>query len=103
MQFIVTGYDGDDAGALDRRTAVREAHLKGATEMKAAGQLLFGTAILNDADKMIGSVMVVEYADRAALDAWLKVEPYVTGDVWRKIEVAPCRVAPMFQAAKAGL
>ena len=42
--------------------------------------------------------MVVDFADRAELDQWLKVEPYVTGDVWRKIEVAPCRVAPMFMA-----
>jgi len=98
VQFIVTGYDGSDAGALERRTAVRDAHLVGATAMKEAGQLLFGTAILDDDDKMIGSIMVVEYPDRAAVDAWLKVEPYVKGDVWRKIEIAPCRVAPMFQA-----
>jgi len=97
VQFIVTGHDGTDAAALERRTAVREAHLVGATAMKEAGQLLFGTAILNDEDKMIGSIMVVEFPDRAALDAWLKVEPYVTGDVWRKIDVVPCRVAPMFQ------
>jgi uncharacterized protein YciI len=101
MQFIVTGYDGADEGALGRRTAVRDAHLQGVTAMKAAGQVIFGTAILDDSDKMIGSVMVVEFADRAALDAWLKVEPYMTGDVWRKVEIAPCRVAPMFQPAKA--
>ena len=98
MQFIVTGLDGDDEGALARRTAVREAHLAGVVELKKSGKILFGTAILDDNEKMIGSVMVVDFADRAALDQWLKVEPYVTGDVWRKIEVAPCRVAPMFMA-----
>ncbi|CAN5342669.1 YciI family protein [soil metagenome] len=98
MQFIVTGLDGADEGALTRRTAVREAHLAGVVEMKKAGKILFGTAILDDNEKMIGSVMVVEFADRAELDQWLKVEPYVCGDVWRKIEVAPCRVAPMFIA-----
>ncbi|MFA6208889.1 MAG: YciI family protein [Candidatus Obscuribacterales bacterium] len=98
MQFIVTGLDGDDADALARRTAVREAHLEGVVELKKAGKILFGTAILDDSEKMIGSVMVVDFADRAELDLWLKAEPYVTGDVWRKIEVAPCRVAPMFMA-----
>lgn len=98
MQFIVTGLDDDDAGALERRTAVREAHLEGVVELKKAGKILFGTAILDDSEKMIGSVMVVDFADRAELDLWLKAEPYVTGDVWRKIEVAPCRVAPMFMA-----
>ena len=98
MQFIVTGLDGDDDGALTRRTAVRDAHLAGVVELKQSGKILFGTAILDDNEKMIGSVMVVDFSDRAELDQWLKVEPYVTGDVWRKIEVAPCRVAPMFMA-----
>ncbi|MDQ5937700.1 MAG: uncharacterized protein QG574_5059 [Cyanobacteriota bacterium erpe_2018_sw_21hr_WHONDRS-SW48-000092_B_bin.40] len=98
MQFIVTGLDGDDDGALARRTAVRDAHLAGVVELKQSGKILFGTAILDDNEKMIGSVMVVDFANRADLDQWLKVEPYVTGDVWRKIEVAPCRVAPMFMA-----
>ncbi len=32
---------------------------------------------------MTGSAVVVEFPDRAALDAWLAADPYVTGDVWR--------------------
>lgn len=28
MQFVVIGRDGTDAGALERRTAAREAHLQ---------------------------------------------------------------------------
>ena len=33
MQFIVIAYDGTDEGALERRLAVRDAHLKSAKEI----------------------------------------------------------------------
>ncbi|MCU0554796.1 MAG: hypothetical protein MUF17_08555 [Syntrophales bacterium] len=39
---------------------------------------------------------VVDFPTRADVDAWLKTEPYVTGGVWKKIEVLPARVPPMF-------
>ena len=40
---------------------------------------------------MTGAVLIVEFESRPALDAWLASEPYVTGDVWRRIEVHPFR------------
>jgi uncharacterized protein YciI len=44
---------------------------------------------------MVGSSCIVEFPDRAAVDAWLATDPYVTGDVWRKIEVRPFRCAQL--------
>ena len=96
MQFLVIAYDGKDEKAMDRRMAVRAAHLAGVEKMKAEGKALYGVAILDTQEKMIGSVMVVEFPSRADLDSWLKVEPYVTGNVWQKIEILPCRVPPLF-------
>ena len=93
MQFLVIAYDGTDADAPARRQAVRAAHLAGAEAMKTAGEMPVGGAILDDDGAMIGSACVVEVADRAALDAWLARDPYVTGDVWRRIEVHPFRRA----------
>lgn len=100
MQFVVTGYDGDDAQALERRLHRRDEHLKVAEKMKNSGTLLFATAILDDNEKMIGSILVTDFPSREALDEWLKVEPYVTGGVWVRTEVSRCRVAPMFQPNK---
>jgi uncharacterized protein YciI len=97
MQFVVTGHDGSDQEAVARRLAKREEHLKAADKMKQAGILKFATALLDDDGKMIGSILVVDYPKREDLDAWLKVEPYILGDVWRSVDVRPCRVAPMFQ------
>lgn len=94
MQFIVTGYDGNDEKALDRRLAAREQHLKLATEMFEKGNLLYATALLNEEGKMIGSTMICEFSSREDLDKWLEKEPYVLGKVWENIEIKNCQVAP---------
>lgn len=96
MQFLVLGYDGTDEHALERRLAVREAHIKLGDQLVAQGNLLFGVALLDEAGKMIGSALIAEYPSRQDLDAWLAVEPYITGDVWRTVKVHPCRVGPSF-------
>ena len=93
MQFVVIAYDGTDAGARDRRLAARPAHLENARRMKDEGVLLTGGAILDDQGAMIGSVLVVDFPSRPGLDAWLASDLYVTGDVWRKVEARPFRVA----------
>jgi len=96
MQYIVTGLDGRDQDAAQRRLDARQAHLASAEAMKANGSLLFASAILSEQEAMIGSIMIVDFADRAALDAWLDYEPYIKGKVWQEVKVEPCRVAPMF-------
>ncbi|MCC7260840.1 MAG: hypothetical protein IT567_07385 [Alphaproteobacteria bacterium] len=96
MQFIIQAYDGTDSGATERRMAYRDAHLKLIASLKESGNALMGAAILDDAGTMIGSTLIMEYPSRAALDAWLAEEPYVTGKVWQTITVTPCRVAAHF-------
>lgn len=96
MQFIVIGHDGKDEGALERRMAAREAHLKVCADSVASGNQLIGAAMMDEAGRMNGSVMVMDFPDRAALDAWLAREPYVSGKVWDKIEVIPCKVPDTF-------
>jgi uncharacterized protein YciI len=93
MQFVVTAYDGTDSEAPSRRAAARPAHLEHAAELEATGQIIAGGAILNDAGEMIGSTLYMEFASREELDAWIAVDPYVTGDVWQKITIQPIRLA----------
>lgn len=92
-QFLVTAFDGTDSEASARRMAVRQAHLEGVRPMVESGQMVVGGAILDEAGTMIGSATIVDFPDRAALDAWLARDPYVTGGVWQRIEVRPFRVA----------
>jgi uncharacterized protein YciI len=100
MQFLVIGYDGKDDQALNRRLVVREAHIVLGNKMRDAGKMLYGAAILDDAEKMIGSILICDFDSRQELDDWLKIEPYVTGNVWQNIEVKPCKVGPSFVRVK---
>lgn len=93
MHFLITAHDGKDAGAPARRQAAREAHLEGAKKMKESGAMLFGAALLDDDGNMVGSAMLVDLPDRAAVDAWLARDPYTTGGVWQEVSVVPCRVS----------
>lgn len=95
MQFIVIAYDGTDEGALERRLTAREAHLKSAKQMFDTGKWLYAAGILDDNGKMIGSMIVCEFDSRDELEQqWLEEEPYVTGNVWKKIDINRAQVAP---------
>ena len=91
MQFMIRAYDGPNM--LDRRLAVRPRHLEG---MKRLGrQIICAGGILDNEGKMKGSVLVLEFESRAALDDYLAVEPYVTEGVWDKVEVEIMNVVIM--------
>ena len=96
MQFLITAYDGKDDGAALRRANARPAHLECVRKFKALGRHLYGGAILDEHGNMTGSMMVVDFPTRQALDEWLSIDPYVTGNVWQEIEVRPFRVAETF-------
>ena len=83
MQFIVKAYDGE--GMLEKRMAARPMHPEG---MRALGkQIICAGGLLDEEGRMKGSALIMEFEDRAALDACLSAEPYVTEGVWGKIEV----------------
>jgi hypothetical protein len=93
MQFLLVAFDGTDPGALERRMNVRPEHLEKIATLKKRGEFLLGGAILDDDEKMIGSMIIYEFPDRAALDKSLENEPYIVNGVWRKIEIRPYRLA----------
>lgn len=83
MQFLVKAYDGPNM--LDKRMAVRPAHLKGMNQL--GKQILFAGGLLDEAGGMKGSALVMDFPDRAALDAYIQNEPYVVAGVWEKIDI----------------
>lgn len=93
MQFILTGYDAKDEGALDRRMVVREDHLINVKRLKKSGNFIWGGAILSDTETMIGSVIIYEYSTREELDKMLGSEPYILGKVWEKVTIENFKLA----------
>ncbi len=93
MEYLVTAYDGKDAGAKERRLNARQAHLDNARLMKENGSFISGGAILDENGEMIGSTLHVEFESKELLDNWIKTDPYVTGNVWVDIDILPIKLA----------
>ncbi|WP_183562799.1 YciI family protein [Mucilaginibacter sp. SP1R1] len=92
-QYLVTGYDYIDAGALQRRMGVRPHHLDGAKALLQNGNYVVGGAILNDEGNMVGSVTVLQFESEEELEAWKQNEPYITQKIWESVDVKPFKVA----------
>ena len=88
MQFIITAHDGENV--MDKRMAVRPRHLEGMA--KLGEHIVCAGGLLDDEGKMKGSVLILDLEDRAALDDYLKNEPYVVEHVWEKIEIETVNV-----------
>lgn len=92
-QYLVTGYDYTDEGALQRRMDVRPHHLDNLKALKESGNFIIGGAVLNDEGNMIGSVMIMQFETEEELEAWKKSDPYVTQKIWESVDIKPYKVA----------
>lgn len=92
-KYLIYALDGTDEQALSRRMAAREEHLRMVGELREAGNFIMGGAMLDDEGKMIGSTLLMEFASRQELDAWLEKEPYLLQNVWVDVKVHPFLMA----------
>ena len=83
MQYIVRAYDGENM--LEKRMEVRPRHLDNMSKIN--GKVLFAGGLLDDAGKMKGSVLILDFDDPALIDDYLASEPYIQEKVWEKVEV----------------
>ncbi len=88
MQFVIRALDG--AGRLEKRMEVRPRHLENMAKIN--GKVICAGGLLDEEGKMKGSVMVMEFADRQALDAYLQSEPYIAEKVWETVEIETMNV-----------
>lgn len=87
MLFVVTCQDRP--GLIETRIDNREAHLAWAkadgSPIKMAGPLL------DEAGGPVGSLLVVEAEDAAALEAFLREDPYAQAELFAHVTYAPFR------------
>ena len=95
MQFMVLGWDGTDEAAAARRDTARPVHLARMAELRESGQLILGTALLDD-DRIVGSLLILEAKSRAQVDDYLASEPLNTTSVWERLVVQQCRVGDAY-------
>ena len=97
MLFVLIANDEQDAGAAQRRIDARADHLAHIADAKAKGQVLLGGPLSDDAGKTTGSMLVVNFADRASVQSWMETDPYVAAKVWGDVSIRAFAVAPSFQ------
>jgi uncharacterized protein YciI len=96
MKFLVIAQDGNDSEAKDRRLAARQQHLKLAKEMYEKGEAIIGGAILDDEGNMVGSCRILDFDSKFELEEWLRVEPYIVGKVWDRVQVHPFKISEIY-------
>jgi uncharacterized protein YciI len=89
MLFVLTAFDRP--GALELRMKVRPAHL--AYLEDRITQIRVGGPLLNENDQPIGSLLIIEAADRAAAEGFASGDPYAREGVFEKVEIRPWRAA----------
>lgn len=93
MWYVIEGTDV--AGSLPQRLQARPAHLARLTVLKDAGRLLLAGPFpaIDAADPgeagFSGSLIVAEFDDLAAAQAWAAADPYVDAGVYARVEVRP--------------
>ncbi len=85
--FVV--YCKDKPGALDTRMATRPTHLD---YLNAAGLVKAAGPLLDDAGSPIGSLLIVEAEDRAAVQTFLDNDPYTLAGIFESAEIQAWRV-----------
>ena len=85
MHFLITAHDYPNS--LDRRMAVRPAHLANLETIK--GHIVLAGGILDEEGKPVGSSLVLEFDTKEEVEHYLEIEPYVTEGVWSTIRVEP--------------
>ena len=84
QQFVVTAYDGPEADA--RRKAVAEAHHKFQASVMDR-YVARGPMQHDDGSGLIGSMMIMEYPDRAACEDFWAKEPLNYGGVFEHVTI----------------
>jgi len=87
----------DTPNSLEKRMQARPAHLARLTALQAAGQLLlagpFPAIDSNDPGPagFSGSLIVAEFDNLHAAQAWADADPYMAAGVYNQVSVKPFR------------
>ena len=86
MHFVI--HCLDRPGALPTRLDHYESH-KAYLSSASVGIVISGPLLADDGETMIGSLFVVDAADRAAVDRFHHDDPFFRAGVWEHVEIHP--------------
>jgi uncharacterized protein YciI len=93
MHYVIFGHDAPDS--LPMRKSSRPEHLARVVALREAGRLVLAGPMpaIDSPDPgpagFTGSLIVAEFADLAAAQAWAEADPYIAAGAWSRVEVRP--------------
>lgn len=87
MLFAITCTD--KPGAADLRAATRPAHI--AHLSAEAARIVLGGPLLSPEGQAVGSLLVIEAADRAEAEAFAAADPYAKAGLFESVTIRPFR------------
>ncbi|WP_430420386.1 YciI family protein [Methylibium petroleiphilum] len=79
----------DKPASLELRQRLRPAHR--AHLDLIADRLAIAGPLLDEGGAMAGSLIVAEFADRAAVEDWLANEPFTVAGLYARVDIRPFR------------
>lgn len=89
MLFMLLATDADNS--KEARAAARPAHLERLKELDKQGRLLTAgpTPMPEDPDTMSGSLIIADFENLDAAQAWAEADPYVDAGVYAELLIRP--------------
>ncbi|MCK5777411.1 MAG: YciI family protein [Rhodospirillales bacterium] len=86
MHFVIYCLDKD--GHADVRTENRPQHVE---YLKASADKIVcaGPLLTDDGEGMIGSTLVMKFADRSEAEAWAANDPYAKAGLFESVDIRP--------------
>jgi uncharacterized protein YciI len=87
MFFVLHAFD--KAGALEKRLANYDAHkaFLADTSSHDISMIMSGPLVADDGKTMIGSLMILEAPDRAAVEAFNHADPFRGAGIWERVVI----------------
>ncbi|MBV8848015.1 MAG: YciI family protein [Methylobacteriaceae bacterium] len=87
MFFVLHAFD--KAGALEKRLANYEAHKAFLADTSAhnVSMIMSGPLVANDGKTMIGSLMIMEAPDHAAVEGFNRADPFHAAGIWERVDI----------------
>jgi uncharacterized protein YciI len=87
MFFVLHAFD--KAGTLETRLANYEAHktFLADTSPHGVSMIMSGPLVADDGKTMIGSLMILEARDRAAVEAFNRADPFHAAGIWERVDI----------------
>jgi uncharacterized protein YciI len=87
MFFVLHAFD--KAGALPKRQASYDAHKAFLADTSPHGVsiIMSGPLVADDGKTMLGSLMILEAPDRAAVETFNRADPFFAAGIWEKVNI----------------